>query len=207
MNVIKFPGIGLEFNIDQILFSIGNINIYWYGFLIVMAFIIGLILLKKICKEFDFNFDTILEVFILIIPTSIFCARVYYILFNLEYYSNNINEIFSITSGGLAVSGGIIGGAIVTFIYTKLKKIDFLKFLDMIVIALPLGQAIGRWGNFFNVEAYGCITDSIFRMGIIKNGNYIEVHPTFLYESICCFLIYVFLFLNRKKEGKFKGEN
>lgn len=206
MSVIKFPGMGLEFNINKVLFSFGNVNIYWYGFLIVIAFVVGLLLLYKLSKESKFNFENILEIFILLVPTSIICARLYYILFNLDYYSNNIDKIFSVTSGGLAIYGGIIGGAIVTYIYTKIKKINFIKLLDMLVIVLPLGQAIGRWGNFFNVEAYGCVTESIFRMGIIENGNYIEVHPTFLYESIICFVIFTFLFVTRNKD-KFLGEN
>lgn len=206
MNVIKFPGLGLELNINKIFLSFGNVNIYWYGFLIVLAFLVGLLLLKKLSKESNYNFENILELFILIVPVSIICARLYYILFNLDYYLSDMNRIFSITTGGLAIYGGIIGGVIVSFIYTKIKKINFIKLLDMLVIALPLGQAIGRWGNFFNVEAYGSVTNFIFRMGILENGNYIEVHPTFLYESLICLFIFGILYFTRKKE-KFTGEN
>ena len=207
MEYINFPGIGLEFRINKILFEFGSVKIYWYGFLIVLAFVIGLLLLKKMSKESKFEFDNILELFVLLVPTCIISARLYYVLFNLEYYSKNIGEIFNINSGGLAIYGGIIGGALVTYIYAKFKKIDYLKILDMIAIVLPLGQAIGRWGNFFNVEAFGSETDSILRMGIYNNDYYTEVHPTFLYESLLCFMIFVFLYLYRNKEHKFKGEN
>ena len=207
MEYINFPGIGLEFKINKILFEYGSIKIYWYGFFIVLAFVIGLLLLKKLSKESKFEFDNILELFVLLVPTCIISARLYYVLFNFEYYSKNISEIFSINSGGLAVYGGIIGGALVTYIYAKIKKLDYLKILDMIAIVLPLGQAIGRWGNFFNVEAFGCETDSILRMGIYNNEYYMEVHPTFLYESVLCFMIFMFLYFCRNKGNKFKGEN
>ena len=206
MNVIKFPGLGLELNVNKVFLNFGNVNIYWYGFLIVLAFLVGLLLLKKLSKESNYNFENILELFILIVPVSIICARLYYILFNLDYYLSDISRIFNITTGGLAIYGGIIGGAIVSFIYTKIKKINFIKLLDMLVIALPLGQAIGRWGNFFNVDAYGSATNSIFRIGILENGNYIEVHPTFLYESLICLFIFGILYFTRNKE-KFIGEN
>lgn len=206
VNVIKFPGLGLELNINKVFLSFGNVSIYWYGFLIVFAFLVGLLLLRKLAKESNFNFENILELFILIVPVSIICARLYYILFNLDYYLSDISRMFSITTGGLAIYGGIIGGVIVSFIYTKIKKINFIKLLDMLVIVLPLGQAIGRWGNFFNVEAYGSVTNSFLRMGIFENGNYIEVHPTFLYESLICLTIFGILYFTRNKK-KFVGEN
>lgn len=206
MNTVVFPALGLKVNISQIMFKIGNIEVYWYGFFIVLAFIVSLILLKKLSKEFNIEFDNILELFILIVPVSIICARLYYILFNLDYYLNHINEILRINSGGLAIYGGIIGGVLTILIYTKVKEINFLNLLDMISILLPLGQAIGRWGNFFNIEAYGYETTSILRMGIFENGNYVEVHPTFFYESIMCFIIFIVLFKFRKYK-KFDGEN
>ena len=207
MEYISFPGMGLEFEINKILFEYGNVKIYWYGFLIVIAFLTGLLLLKKISKESKFEYDNILELFVLLVPTCIISARLYYVLFNFEYYSKNVREVFFINSGGLAIYGGIIGGALVTYIYAKIKKIDYFKLLDMIAIVLPLGQTIGRWGNFFNIEAFGRETDSILRMGIYNNDCYIEVHPTFLYESLLCFMIFIFLYFSRNKENKFKGEN
>ena len=204
MNLVTFPGFGINLNINSILFSYGNIKIYWYGFLIVCSFIIGLLLLKKFSKDYEIKIDNILELFILLVPIGIICARVYYVLFNLDYYKNNIGEIFKISSGGLAVYGGIIGCIITIYIYSKVRKIKFLKILDLFALVLPLGQAIGRWGNFFNSEAYGSKTNSIFRMGIIENNEYIEVHPTFLYESICCLFIF-FILQKVNKNKKYDG--
>lgn len=205
MNEITFPGINLYLNVNRVAFSIGNINIYWYAVLIVVSFIIGIILCKKDDKKYDIDFENILEVLIIVIPVSIICARLYFVLFKLNYYLEYPNQILNIRDGGLAIYGGIIGAVITIAIYCKVKKINILDMLDYIVPFLALGQAIGRWGNFFNVEAHGIETTSIFRMGIIENGKYIEVHPTFLYESISCFIIFIILYLLRNKR-KYKGQ-
>lgn len=205
MNYISFPNIGLEFNVNPVLFEIGNLKIYWYGFLIVLSFIVGLLLMKKNSKSFGIEYDDILELFIILLPIVIICARMYYIVFNLDYYLLNPEEIIKISSGGLAIYGGILGGIICLFVFSKIKNIKFLKLLDLIAISLPLGQAIGRWGNFLNVEAYGCITDTFFKMGIMEGENIIYVHPTFLYESVFCIIIFIVINL-RKKNIKFDGE-
>lgn len=206
MNKITFPGIGLELNISEIMLSIGNVNIYWYGFFIVLAFILGLLVIKKYSKSYSISFENILELFIIILVSAIVGARLYYVLFNLDYYLKHLNEIFMINSGGLAIYGGIILSTISIFFYSKIKKINFVKLLDLLVLALPLGQAIGRWGNFFNVEAYGSITSNIFRMGIIENGKTIYVHPTFLYEFVGCLCLFFILIYNNKNK-KFNGQN
>ena len=111
-------------------------------------------------------------------------------------------EIFNIKSGGLAIYGGIIGGAITAYIYCKKKQIKIIPLLDQIVPVLALSQAIGRWGNFFNIEAYGAQTNNIFRMGILENGIYKEVHPAFLYEAIADFIIFIILITLNKKRQK-----
>lgn len=206
MNKISFPGFGIELNISEIMLSIGNINIYWYGFFIVTAFIFGLLVIKKYSKNYNVSFENILELFIIILLSAIVGARLYYVLFNLDYYLNHLNEIFMINSGGLAIYGGIILSTISIFVYSKIKNINFIKLLDLLVLALPLGQAIGRWGNFFNVEAYGTVTDNIFRMGIIENGETMYVHPTFLYEFIGCLCLFFILIYNNKNK-KFEGQN
>lgn len=205
MNEVTFPGINLYLNINRVAFSIGGIDIYWYAILIVLAFGIGIILCKKDDKKYNIDFENILEALIIVIPVSIICARLYFVLFKLNYYLEFPKEILNIRDGGLAIYGGIIGAVITIAIYCKVKKISILDVLDYIVPYLALGQAIGRWGNFFNVEAHGIETTSIFRMGIIENGKYIEVHPTFLYESISCFIIFVVLYLLRNKR-KYKGQ-
>ena len=205
MNEIIFPAINLNLKINPIAVRLFGIDIYWYAILIVAAIVIGLILAKKDEGKYSIIFEDIFNLVLLLIPAAIIGARIYYVLFRLEYYIDYPWKIFDLRDGGLAIYGGIIGGIITVYFYCKLKKISFLDLLDYIVPYLALGQAIGRWGNFFNQEAYGIQTDSIFRMGIIESGKYIEVHPTFLYESICNFIIFIILSLISNKR-KFKGQ-
>lgn len=132
-------------------------------------------------------------------------ARVFYVLFNLEYYLQNLNQIFNIQNGGLAIYGGIISGAVISYIACKVKKIEFFDFTDFVVPYLALSQGIGRIGNFINQEAYGVETSSFLRMGIETGYGYIEVHPCFLYEMIGCFVIFIVLKLLQNRQ-KYKGE-
>lgn len=205
MRKVVFPSLNLEFNINNIALEIGNIKIYWYGIIIVFAIIIALIFMKRDEGRYGIKFNDILNICLITIPISIIFARIYYVIFKLEYYIQNPQKIINIRDGGIAIYGGIIGGITAIYIYSKIKKIDFIKILDYIAPYLALSQAIGRWGNFLNVEAYGYETKSIFRMGIIESGLYKEVHPTFLYESIGDFIIFVILFINRKNI-KYKGQ-
>lgn len=205
MREIVFPGFNLKFEINNVAITIFNVDIYWYAILITIAFIVALVFCKKDDNKYGISFDSILELMIIVIPISIISARMYYVLFKLDYYIQNPMEILNIRNGGLAIYGGIIGSAIVTLIYCRKRDIDILNMLDYIVPYLALGQAIGRWGNFFNGEAYGIQTSSIFRMGILENNSYIEVMPTFLYESICNFVIFIILYSIRNKR-KYKGQ-
>ena len=205
MKEIIFSGLGLKLNVNSVAISIFGVDIYWYAILIVSAFVIAIILCKKDDKKYGIDFENILEVLIIVIPISIICARLYYVLFDLSYYTKNPIEIFNIRNGGLAIYGGIIGAVITIIIYCRAKKMNILDMLDYVVPYLALGQAIGRWGNFFNGEAHGTVTNNIFRMGIVENGQYMEVHPTFLYESICNFIIFIILFLLRNKR-QYKGQ-
>lgn len=205
MNKITFPGIGLELNINKIAFSIGSIDIYWYGLIIVAAITISILICKKNNGTFGIKFDNILELLVYVIPISIVTARLYYVVFNLEYYSKNISEIFNIKNGGIAIYGALIGGIIIVYVYSKIRNIKLLDLLDFIASPLVLAQSIGRWGNFINVEAYGTTTLLPWRMGIISRGTYTEVHPTFLYESICTFIIFIIL-SKKSKKRKFQGE-
>lgn len=201
MTNITFPAFNINLSISRTAFTIGGIHIYWYAIFIVVAILIAILALKKDCIKYN----DILELMILILPIAIICARLYYVIFNMQYYLNNPNEIINIRNGGLAIYGGIIGGAITTIIFCKIKKIQILDMFDMIVPYLSLGQAIGRWGNFINGEAHGTTTSSIFRMGIIENGIYMEVHPTFLYESICTLIIF-FILMYVRNHRKYKGQ-
>ena len=205
MSKIVFPGLSIELFISNIAFNIGNFNIYWYAILIVSAIIIALIFMKRDDGKYGILFNQILELFIIILPVSILSARLYYVIFSLEQYKENWLQIFNFRNGGLAIYGGIIGAIIAIIIYCKKNKISIGNILDYIAPYLPLGQAIGRWGNFLNVEAYGTETNGVLRMGIAENGVYKEVHPTFLYESICNFIIFIILYKLRNKR-KFKGE-
>lgn len=205
MTNITFPAFNINLKISRIAISIWGIDIYWYAIFIAIGFAIAILGLKKDAKRYDINYNNVLELMIIVIPVSIICARLYYIIFNIEYYFNNPQEIINIKNGGLAIYGGIIGGAITTLIFCKIKKIKLLNMFDMLVPYLALGQAIGRWGNFINGEAHGTATTSIFRMGIVENGIYTEVHPTFLYESIATILIFgILIYLKRRR--KYEGQ-
>lgn len=205
MNIVTFPGLNLKLQVSRIAFSIGNIDIYWYAILMMSAFIVALVIFKIKDGKFNIKFSDILDLSLYVIPISIISARLYYILFNLEYYINYPNQIFNLKAGGLAIYGGIIGGGITCYIFCKKRKIDILDMFDYIIPCLALGQAIGRWGNFINVEAYGSITNLPWRMGIIEAGKYIEVHPTFLYESLVTFSLFILLTIISNKR-KYKGQ-
>ena len=203
--MVTFPFLNLKISITKIAFRLFDIDIYWYGIIIVAAIIISMLICQKNAKLFKIDFEDILNLYIILIPISLIGARIYYIIFNLEYYLQNTIEIINIRSGGLAIYGGIIGGVLAIYVYSKFKKIELLNILDLIAISLPLSQSIGRWGNFINIEAYGTETNLPWRMGIYEKGIYKEVHPTFLYESLATFII--FLILNKiKNKIKFKGQ-
>jgi len=202
MTSITFPFFNIKLELSRIAFSIGNINIYWYAIFIAIAFIIAIFGLKKDSKKYKIDYNDILELMIITIPISIISARLYYIIFNLDYYSNNLIEMINIKNGGLAIYGGILGAVVTIAIFCKIKKIKILDMLDMLVPYLALGQAIGRWGNFVNGEAHGRVTN---RMGIVENGIYMEVHPTFLYESICTLIIF-FILKYLKNNRRYPGQ-
>lgn len=200
-----FPAINLELNIPRIAFNLFGVNVYWYGIIIVSAMVIALLLCKRDDGKYGIRFATILDLAIYIIPISIICARIYYVVFNFSLYENNLVKILDFRTGGLAIYGGIIGAVLTIYVYCKAKKICFADILDYLAPFLALGQSIGRWGNFVNIEAYGTETKLPWRMGIWENGIYKEVHPTFLYESISTFLIFILLYLIRKNR-KYRGQ-
>lgn len=205
MNVVRFPGLNLTLSIPRVAITIFNIEIYWYAILMVSAMVIAIIMFKKRDGLYKIKFSEILDLLIYLIPISIISARLYYVLFKLDYYIANPIEILNTRNGGMAIYGGVIGGAITCVVFCKIRKINLLDLIDYIVPGLVLGQAIGRWGNFINIEAYGTKTNLPWRMGIYDLGEYIEVHPTFLYESLACFIIFAILILLKNKR-KFKGQ-
>ena len=205
MNVVTFPGLNLKFEISKIAFSILGISVYKYAVCIVVGIVIALILCKFSKEKFGVGYDDVLVGTILGIVFGTIGARFYYVIFNFDYYLNNISQIFNFRNGGLAIYGGLILGALVICVYCKKNKIVILNFLDYVIPYIAIAQSIGRWGNFFNVEAYGQETTFFLRMGINTSVGYQEVHPTFLYESFSTLLIFIILkFLQKKR--KFQGE-
>ncbi len=187
---------------DPVAFSIFGIDIMWYGILISTGVLIGIIVSLRECRRIGFKEEDLLDFLLYAIPASIIGARAYYVIFSWEYYSQNLNQIINIRNGGLAIHGALIAGAAVSIVFCKKRKINPWQILDIVIPSVALGQAIGRWGNFINQEAYGGPTE--LPWGILVDG--VKVHPTFLYESIIDFSIFVFLMWYRKNKRKNEGE-
>lgn len=205
-------------------FRIFGISIAYYGLLIAVGVFLAFILSIRQAKRTGQNTSNYYDLAIIGVISAIIGARLYYVLFTLDYYIEHPLEIFNIRQGGLAVYGGIIAGFLAGFIVCRVKKINYLQVLDTVVPGIALGQAIGRWGNFFNREAFGEYTDSLFAMQIrmsdaqgvitdtmrehlvyVGDEPYIQVHPTFLYESLWCLLIFILILVFRKY-ARYHGE-
>lgn len=202
---IGFPSLGLEMNISNIAFSFGELDVYWYGIIIGSALLLSYMLAYFRAKRTDIDPDHITNIVLICAPVAVIFARLYYVLFSLEYYISNPEKIFAIRDGGIAIYGAIIGAVISCLIYCKAEKLNTLQIFDLCIPSVVLGQAIGRWGNFFNIEAYGTETTSLLRMTIYEGGKLIDVHPTFLYESLWNFLVFAILLLFSKKK-KYNGQ-
>ena len=205
MEIINFEGLGIYLNIDPILISFNGVKIHWYAVVIVLGIAISILLARKDDGRHNIKYEDALILLLFILPISIICARIYFVAFKLDYYIQNPMEILNIRNGGLAIYGGIIGAILTIIVFCRIKKIKLLDMLDFFAPYLALGQCIGRWGNFFNGEAHGTETASLFRMGIVENGQYIQVHPTFLYESLCTLIIFIMLYLKGNKR-EYPGE-
>ena len=203
--MIKFPGFNLSLEVRQIAFSIFGIDIYCYAICICLGVILALVLCRFSKEKFGIEFDFLFETLIYAVLIGIVGARIYYVIFKLDYYLLKPVEILKIRDGGLAIYGGLIAGGIFILARCNKYKVDKLDFFDYLAPSVALAQSIGRWGNFFNQEAYGTMTKNIFRMGIITEKGYTEVHPTFLYESISTLVIFAILKILQKNR-KFKGE-
>ena len=186
---------------DRVAFTVFGIDVMWYGILMATGMILGTYLALKEAKRVGISEDDVLNLAIFAIPAGVLGARLYYVIFNWGFYSQNPSQILNFRGGGMAIHGALIGGILAGLIYTKIKKINFLKMADIALIGMPLAQAIGRWGNYINGEAHGGPTD--LPWGIMVDG--VKVHPTFLYESIWDFGIFIFLWFFRKKK-KYEGQ-
>ncbi len=188
---------------NPIAFSIFGMDIRWYALLITLGMVLGFYIAYKRCSKYGIDPEYLYDIFLVAIPLGVICARLYYVAFNWGYYSQNLILIPQMWNGGLAIHGGIIGGFIGIYIVCKKKKINILKLIDVVVPSLILAQAIGRWGNYFNMEAYGGQTDLPWAINVIDPvlGS-IYVHPTFFYESIWnlgVFFLLIYVFEKRKK--------
>ncbi|SEN16052.1 prolipoprotein diacylglyceryl transferase [Peptostreptococcus russellii] len=185
---------------DRVAFSLFGIDVMWYGIFIAIGMMLAVGIAVKESKRVGLKEEDIMDLALFLIPLGVLGARIYYVIFSWDQYSGNLMDILNIRGGGLAIHGGIIAGILTGFVFSRIKKIDFFKLADTVVLGVPLAQSIGRWGNFVNQEAHGGPTD--LPWGIMIDGQ--KVHPTFLYESIWDLLIFLFIFLRRKKK-KYEG--
>ncbi len=183
-SVISFPFLNLTLD-PPAYFTLFGLRIYFYGVLIALGFLLGILYCAKHAPDYGIKSDDFYDFILWLIPLCILGARLYYVLFRLDYYLAYPGEILAIRDGGLAIYGGIIAGILVAAVVCKKKKIPLPALLDLTVFGLLIGQIIGRWGNFMNREAFGAVTDIFCRMGLTApSGRTIYVHPTFLYESL-----------------------
>lgn len=211
---ISFPGLfgGWEFNPDPIAIHVGH-GVYWYGIILAAAMLAGMFLCMKQAKRFGFTEDHVMDIVLWAVPCCILGARTYYVLFYLDLYRNadgslNWGEMIAIWDGGLAIYGAVIAAVIVLFCYAKGKKLKFGALADLGAMGLILGQCIGRWANFINREAFGGLTDLPWRMRLWTSaGEYIEVHPTFFYESMWNLVGLLLMLFVVTRRRKFDGEN
>ena len=211
---ISFPGLfgDWEFNPDPIAIHIGH-GVYWYGIILACAMLAGLFLCMKQAKRFGLTEDNVLDLVLWAVPCCILGSRIYYVVFYLDLYRNadgslDWGRIIAIWDGGLAIYGTVIAGVIVVLIFTKVKKLRFAAMTDLAVMGLLLGQIIGRWANFINREAFGGLTDLPWRMRLwVSASQYIEVHPTFLYESLWNLVGLLLMLFVVTKGRRFDGEN
>lgn len=217
---IEFPHLGIKLFIDRVAFHIGAKPIYWYGIIIACGLVIAAAAAVRLGKRNGVSSDTILDIVLWGIPSGIICARLYYVIFSFDDYRDNLIDIFKIWNGGIAIYGAVIGAVASTLIYCKAKKINPLPVMDDCSVGLVIGQMIGRWGNFFNQEAFGGNTNLPWGMtgseiaeklrdmsaqGLPVDPS-LPVHPTFLYESLWNLAVLGILLWIFYKKRKFDGQ-
>lgn len=200
--------------INPVFFQLGPIEIHWYGVIIGLGALLALYFVVKESERRGLHKDTFVDLVLFAIPIAILCARAYYVIFEWDYYSQNPSKIIRIWEGGLAIHGGLIGAITTGYVFAKVKGLSFWKLADIAAPSIILGQAIGRWGNFVNQEAYGGpvsreFLEGLFLPDFIVNQMYIQGeyhHPTFLYESLWNLAGFVVLVLLRRANLR-RGES
>ena len=231
INVVYFPGLGLEFELNRVAFSVLGHPIYWYGIIIAAGFLLAVTYGLWRAPRFSMDPDVITDAIFLVVPSAIIGARAYYVIFN-SSVCFDVNGSFSFLKmiafwdGGLAIYGGVIGTVISAVVFCQVRKVDFWSGMDITAYGLLIGQTVGRWGNFVNVECYGGITalpwrmcsesiaNELWRGGLLESQQMYEsildgtlgVHPTFLYESLWNLLGFVLLVLLARRGRKFNGQ-
>lgn len=216
---ISFPKLGWNFKISNVAVTLFGIDLYWYGILIAGAVALCLILSMKQCRKYGLTPDLLTDFCLLSIPMAFIGARLYYVICEWDNYyvkgsfSKTFDAVINVRGGGLAIYGGVLGAFLAVLIMGKIRKIPISTVLDFAIVYIPLGQAIGRWGNFFNQEAFGSTTDLPWGMTSNAISKYLAencpkldptlpVHPTFFYESVATLLIFVLLMIIRKKSKR-----
>ncbi|MCI8563138.1 MAG: prolipoprotein diacylglyceryl transferase [Lachnospiraceae bacterium] len=222
---IRFPHLGIILDNVGKSISIGGFSIAYYGIIIAFGMVAGFLMASWQAGRLKQDKEMVLDLALWDIIFAVISARLYYVLFSWDYYSQNPIEIFNIRGGGMAIYGGVIGGVVTTFVFARVKKLSFYELLDIACTGLLVGQIFGRWGNFFNREAFGGYTDNLFAMQLkrsdVRAGDitkellsnlvtldgteYIQVHPTFLYESLWNIAVLLVILWYTKKR-KFQGE-
>lgn len=227
----SFPGLGLDFTIDRVAFSLFGHNIYWYGVIIAAGFLLAVLYACRTAPRFGLDSDSLIDMLFFAVPISIIGARAYYVIFYLSRFRNsdgslNWGDIIAIWDGGIAVYGSIIAAVLTVIVFCKVRKRNPWVMMDVGCYGLLIGQAVGRWGNFVNVEAFGSVTDVAWRMSgeciadwLVEYGQLTDtaiynaivdgslgVHPTFFYESAWNVLGFCLLVLLAKKWRKCDGQ-
>ena len=201
-HLIEFPQLGLSFTLNRVAFNLFGKDIYWYGIIIAIGFIVASFYLSKKTVQFGYKQDTLYDLLLLCLPIAIICARLYYVIFEWEQYKDNPISALYIWNGGLAIYGGIICSFITIYLYGKKNKLNIAELLDIASCGIIIGQIFGRWGNFVNAEAFGGETSLPWGMSI---DGAAPVHPTFFYESLWNLIGFIILHFCCKHRN-FKGQ-
>ena len=182
---ISFPALGIALDPPRSI-ALGPLSIHFYGMIIAFGLILAVVYATRRSKQFGIKEDDVLDGVLYVTPFAVLCARAYYCIFSWEHYADNPISVLYIWEGGLAIYGGVLGAAIGVTVLCRVKRIKLPAMLDLVSLGFLIGQSIGRWGNFFNREAFGAETDTFLRMGLMNRytGEVVCYHPTFFYESL-----------------------